>query len=286
LTRVELDLDASDDEMKSNLDYIRNDEDITDIVISRKDDVLSALYRLKRLFKYLEDIPHVNAIRLRSHKFNYNPEYFSHTLINQLAKLNNVSIVNPKRLEIETQFLHSDEITPRHKELSGYLGQRGITVYNNTPLLPFINDSEDEMLKIAYGLRECGIEFHHLYITGLPIQQQWSEKYPVDISILIDIATRIRRNESGRGIPRLIIRTQFGEVDFNLTSENVDTDEEGRVYVKLLPYTIEYFRRMDPEFQWPDEITVGEDGHPVLLVDGLKRTPDFLFDSAVVEPNK
>jgi lysine 2,3-aminomutase len=235
------------------------------------------MYNLKELIKILFGIEHVTAIRCRSHKFNYQPEIFSQSVLNQLGKLNDLSIVNPKRLEIETQFLHSTEFKEKHKEIAGNLRKKGITVYNNTPLLPFINDSDDEILKIAFQCRQNGIEFHHLYLTGLPIQLPWSEEYPLDVSKIIDIASNIRRYESGRSIPRFIIRSRFGEVDFGLTSEIIESDDQGRVFVKLVAYDEKYFQSIYRKFSWPEDIKIQKDGHPVLCVPGLKRTPEFLF---------
>ncbi len=277
-TRVELDLDAEDEEMKKNISYIQNDENITDVVVSKKTDVISSIYRVKNLIKKLAEIQHVTSFRLRSHAFNYKPELYTHTLLKQLAKLNDISIVDSSRIEIETQFLHSDEFTSKHKEMAGKLRQKGITVYNCTPLLPFINDNEDEIVNIAYNCREAGIEFHHIYIAGLPIQSPWNEKYPLDISKIIDLATHVRRYESGRGVPRFMIRTVLGEVDFGLTSEVMRSDEQGRVFVKLIPYSLEYFKRMDSEFDWSEDVTFENDERPIVLVPGLKRSPDFLFD--------
>ncbi|MBN1196978.1 MAG: radical SAM protein [Candidatus Aminicenantes bacterium] len=276
-TRVEWALDAGNRGVKENIDYIRKNKDITDVVISGRDDVISSFFYLRELVRRLTQIDHVVAIRCRSHQFNYRPEIYTPTVLNQLAKLNNPGIVHPKRVEIETQFLHSSEFRPEHANLAANLRRRGITVYNNTPLLPFVNDSEAELLKMVSLCRQSGIEFHHLYIAGLPIQLPWSEEYPVDVSSLIDIASTIRRQESGRSIPRFVIRSRFGEVDFGLTSDVIESDEQGRVFVKLLPYDLAYFQRMDPGFSWPEDVRVDADGHPMVCIPGLKRTPEFLF---------
>lgn len=276
-TRVELDLGADNAEMVKNIEYIKKDDNITDVVVSAQNDVITSMYHLKELIKILDEIEHITAIRCRSYGFNYHPEIFTQTVFNQLGKLNNLSIVNPKRLEIETQFLHSDEFKPIHKQIAGNLRKKGIVVYNVTPLLPFINDSGDEILKLAYNCRQSGIEFHHLYLAGLPIQQPWSEEYPVDISCIIDIATKIRRYESGRSIPRFIISSLLGEVDFGITSEIMESDEEGRVFVKLLAYNEAYYKRFYNKFEWPDNVRLDNDGYPVIAIPGLKRTPEFLF---------
>jgi len=277
-TRVEMDMEINPDELDKNLEHINQDKNITDIVISQKKDVMNSLYYLRNIFQKLKEIPHVSTVRLRSHRFNYKPELFTNSLINQLGRLNYLSIANPKRLEIETQFLHSDEITPRHKDIAINLRNKGITVYNNTPLLPFINDNGDEITRISYQLRESSIEFHHLYIAGLPTQLSWSREYPLDISTIIDIATQMRQSESGRGLPRFIIRTFLGEVDFGLTSNVIKSDEGGNIYIELLPYTLEYYQSMYPKFSWPQNIQISKNGHPVVPVSGLKRTQEFLLD--------
>ena len=276
-TRVEWAMDEENREIKQNIAYIRKDGNITDVVISGRRDVISTFFQLRELIRLLTEIDHVTAIRCRSHLFNYHPEIFSTTVLNQLAKLNNLAIVHPKRLEIETQFLHSSEFKPEHGRLAASLRRRGITVYNNTPLLPFVNDSEAELLDMAYQCRRWGIEFHHLYIAGLPIQLPWSKEYPVDVSILIDIASTMRRLESGRSLPRFVIRSRLGEVDFGLTSDVMESDEQGGVHVKLLPYDLRYFQGMHPGFEWPEDIRVDADGHPLVCIPGLKRTQEFLF---------
>ena len=277
-TRVELDLAGDDEELAAALAYLKRYTTITDIVISSENDVLTSFHRLRHLFGQLDEIRHIRVVRLRSLYFAYHTDRFSHAMINQLGWMNKLSIANPRRLEIETQFLHSSEITSRHKELAGDLAQKGITVYSNIPLLPFINDEPEEMVRIAYRLRESGIEYHHLYIAGLPLQDLWCDDHPVEISHIIDLCTVIRRSESGRGVPRFIIETPLGDVDFGLTSEIVDSDSEGTIHLKLTPYTLEYFTDIDPDFVWPEFVRINNDGYPIIPVSGLKRTQGFLVD--------
>jgi L-lysine 2,3-aminomutase len=277
-TRVEFDLDAPEQEISENIAYIKNDEDITDIVFSSINDASDLLYKLEKIFRRLEDVHHVTAYRLRSLNFNYEPHSYTRSKINKLGTLNKPSIVNPKRLEIETQFLHSTEISDEHGVLATQLRNKGITVYNNTPLLTFINDSMEEIKNLAYKCRENGIEFHHLYIAGLPIQEGWADEYPADVNNIIDIATYIRRHESGREVPRFIIRTVLGEVDFGLTSAISGTDDRGRLSISIKPYDIKYFRSMYPDYTWPDDLKFDDKNMPVVMVSGLKKTAKFLID--------
>ncbi|MGD2186340.1 MAG: lysine 2,3-aminomutase, partial [Desulfobacterales bacterium] len=270
-TRVEIDATAN----QKDLEYIHQDNRITDVVISSKTDAIENLYRIGRLINHIREIHHVNAVRLRSFNFNYKPMVYTRAVIDRLGELNRLAVVNPLRLEIETQFLHSSEIEQIHADLIKALHNKGVTVYNNTPLLANINDYAEEIHRLAYGCRKIGLEFHHLYVAGLPLQKEWSQHHPVDISAVIDIASRVRRNGSGREIPRYIILTELGEVDFGLTSKL--SEKNGRMSLKLLPYTLAYFKNMDPAYDWPPQVKVDTDGNPVLPVAGLVNSTRFFM---------
>jgi hypothetical protein len=270
-TRVEIDATAGD----KDLDYIRQDNRITDVLISSRQDAIERLYKIEKLVNRLWEIPHVNAVRLRSLKFNYEPAIYTRGVIDRLAELNRLAVANPLRLEIETQFLHSSEIKPIHEKLVKALHNKGITVYNNTPLLANINDNAEEIHRLAFNCRQIGLEFHHLYVAGLPLQKEWNQKHPVDISTVIDIATRVRKDGSGREIPRYIILTELGEVDFGLSSKL--SEENGQMSLKLLPYGLDYFIGMDPAYDWPPQVRIDTDGKPILPIDGLVDTDGFLM---------
>jgi L-lysine 2,3-aminomutase len=181
--------------------------------------------------------------------------------------MNRLTVANPLRLEIETQFLVPEEIKPEHAILAKTLRNRGVTVYSNTPLLATVNDTADHLHRLAFDLRQSGIEFHHIYVAGWSLQEDWSQQHPVNLTDVIDIATKIRRDGSGREIPRYVILTQLGEVDFGLTSRFVMKNDQ--VFVKLLPYNLAYYRGMHPEFNWPDSVQTDDDSRPVVRLDGV-----------------
>jgi lysine 2,3-aminomutase len=194
-------------------------------------------------------------------------------VIDQLADLNKLTMVNPLRLEIETQFIVADEVLPVHTRLVRLLNNKGISVYNNTPLLGKINDTPDAIHCLAYSCRKAGIEFHHLYVAGLPIQDHWNKQNPVALYDVVDIASKVRREGSGREVPRYIIRTFLGEVDFGLSSTIVGEGEN--LSVKLLPYDLSYFQAISADFNWPDDIREDDDGKPMVPVTGLLKTTVF-----------
>ncbi|MCD4785116.1 MAG: radical SAM protein [Candidatus Eremiobacteraeota bacterium] len=273
ITRVEMNVEISDEELKYNQDYIWKNQDITDVILSARIDTMELSYKVAEIIKMIHSIKHVNAIRLRSLKFNYVPELYTKQIIDRLGELNRLNITVPKRLEIETQFLHSSEFKPEHKKLAVKLAKKGITVYNITPLLWGVNDDPEEMLRISYNCRRNGLEFQNLYFAGLPIQEYWNVYHPIEISRLFEITTRLRKNGSGREIPRYIIRTPIGEVDFALTSKIVGTNEDGTIRLKLLPYTMDYYKRIFPGYIWPDnlDVEIDKDGKPIVSVPELVK---------------
>jgi len=149
------------------------------------------------------------------------------------------------------------------------LKQRGVTIYNNTPLLAFINDGEEEMSRLTSQLRRIGIEFTNLYAAGMPLQEKWSEEHPIHVSQIIDIASHLRRTGSGRELPRYLVRTILGDVDLWLTALVRGSSGEGSVLLNLLPYDQDYFTALDPGFTWPGGVETDHDGHPVVAVPGL-----------------
>jgi L-lysine 2,3-aminomutase len=255
--------------MKTNLQRIAADENISDVVLFSQKDVVRSLYQVGKWVEQLEKISHVTVIRLRSWALNYEPQTFSDAVIKRIASWNKLSVTAPTRLEIETQFLHPSEFTPAHEKVAKAIRQRGVTVYNNTPLLSFINDRDEEVFGLTSACRRAGIEVTHLYIAGMPLQQKWNEEHPLHVSQVIDISSHLRRSGGGRELPRYIVRTSLGDADLGLTALVVGSEEDGTALLKLLPYKLEYFTALDPDFKWPVGVTVDDDGHPIVAVRGL-----------------
>ena len=268
-TRVEVNIAVGE----AGIQYIKADSRITDVVISAEDDALTMLGLVERLVHLIAAVPHVNSVRLRSLMFNTSPERFTRLVIDRLAEMNTLSIVGPQRLEIETRFYQASEITEKHIRLVRKLNNRGITVYNNTPLISGVNDSAEQIHSLAFALRKAAIEFHHLYVAGLPQQLLYNCDQPINMGEIIAIATQVRREGSGRELPRYIIRTPLGEVDYGLAT-TFDW-EDGMVWAKLLPYNLAYYEDMTHAFTWPQGIRVDNEGVPSVRVAGLTGTGTF-----------
>ena len=268
-TRVRLGFEAG----AAELDYIRGDHWITDVVLAGTGDINDNLHDICRLTSALRDIAHVTAVRIQSPAFVQTPRVYTRTVINTLGDLNALSVVTPQRLEIETWALEACEITQDHTALTRRLNNRGITVYANVPLLGGVNDSAGAIHDMAHALRTAGIEFHHLYVAGTPVQSAWNPDFPVDSWDVTEIATKVRREGSGREIPRYIIATPLGEVDYGLTSTFLR--EGDQLKLRLGCYDQSYYNSLDKNARLTDNAIFDGSGCPVTVVKGLLKTNDF-----------
>ncbi|NOX34125.1 MAG: radical SAM protein [Deltaproteobacteria bacterium] len=210
-TRIEMDVSAGRDE----LEYIKCNPDITDVVISGNG-LLSCMSKLDKLVGNLKTISHITCIRLCCRQFNNCPEFFTDGLVQAMSLWCDFSIGSPVRIEIETWFCHPDEIQGIHGKIAGRFVEKGVNIYANVPIIEGLNDDPKTMVKLANRLRQEKIEFHQIYVSGLEIQEKFNGAYPADPQKVIDIASQVRKDCSGRQIPLYIVQTSLGEVDFGL----------------------------------------------------------------------
>jgi L-lysine 2,3-aminomutase len=118
-------------------------------------------------------------------------------------------------VEVEVWFLLPEDIGRRHGEIAKKLIHRGVNIYADVPLIRGLNDSPQTIAALARGLRRAAIEFHHLYVSGLDIQEKFNS--PQDPQRIMDIASEVRKECSGREIPLYIRRTPSGEKDFGIS---------------------------------------------------------------------
>jgi hypothetical protein len=180
---------------------------------------------------------------------------------------------------VETQLIHPTQLKPDLGRIARELRLRGVTLYVNLPLLGYINDSGQEVLGITSGCRALGIELGSVIVTGLPVQQDWNSQNPIELNSVIDIATYVRRHGSGREVPRYLLLTPLGEVDYAIAPRIFRPVGDDAVGVTLRPHDLAYFQRIDPDFEWPEAVTVDEDGHPTVSVGGVSLdNQEFLFN--------
>jgi len=268
-TRVELNCLAEEEDLDQALEFIADTRELTNVVVYTARGVAKSFSRLTRVVEQLAPLHHITSVRLKSQLFLSRPDTFTDGVIERLAQLNRLRVANPLRVELEALFLHSSEIKTAHGGVVRLLRQRGVTVYVNIPLLPFINDDPEEMPALTLACRRMGLELNHLVLTGMPLQKEWNDEHPVHLGEVIDLASHLREQGSGRELPSYILRTRLGEADFALGCEVLETLASGESLVRLFIYSMDDYRAIDPQFAPPPDVTFREDDHPVVRVRGL-----------------
>lgn len=268
-TRVELDLGADDERIASALDAIATDEIVTDVVVYSDQGVVRSLHALGRVHRRLLDVPHVTALRIRSRLLVAEPQTFTNGVIDRIGSLTRLDVVRPLRVEVEVPVLHPTELGDELGRVVRGLRRRGVSMYAVIPLLMHLNDEAQQVPAITSGCRRLGIEVHHLVLAGHPVQCEGAAVHPVPVGRVVDLGTALRRDGSGRELPRLIVQTALGECDFGLTGEPLRHGDDGSVAFRLPAGWLDALREVDPAFRPPDGVTLGPDGRPIVPVHGL-----------------
>ena len=211
-TRVEMEMGSGEDAF----DYLTQNSDITDVVVYWENDADPDRINIRALMDRLTRVPHLACIRICDRQLSIRPGSVTDVWIEEISDWCNFSIGNPVRIEIETWFLLPEEILAAHRDVAEKLIQKGVNIYANVPLIRGVNDQPEIIVNLAHKLRQAKIEFHHLYVAGLTIQERFNSGCPVDSSTVIDIASRVRKDCSGRQIPLYIVQTPLGETDFGI----------------------------------------------------------------------
>lgn len=147
-------------------EYIANNPQISNVVISGGDPFMLPTDTLRQILDSLKDIPHLKYVRIGSRApVVYPVRFFDDELIELLADFN-----QQKTMFVPTHFNHPNEITPLATEAVQQLRKAGLTVNNQAVLLSGINDSIDTLVQLMNGLLEIGVNPYYLY-QCMPVER-------------------------------------------------------------------------------------------------------------------
>ena len=185
------------DDLAACMEYLQQDTDISDVVISGGDPLNLSDTKLNFILESLEKIPHIKICRIGTR----NPVTLPMRITNDLCKI--LELHNTDRLSIfcNTQFNHSKECTPESKEAIFKILKCGISVGNQAVLLKGINDTGEEMLALHKKLLEMRIRAYYIYDPELI---PGSKHFRTPLYKGIEIVKYMRGKISGMGIPQFV----------------------------------------------------------------------------------
>ncbi len=120
------------------LEYVKEHEEINNILISGGDSFLNSNKKIKKFLDALCDIPHIDIIRFGTRIPVVYPERI--TRDNELKEILS-KYGEKKQIYVVTQFNHPREVTNEASDAIKYLKEAGVIIKNQTVLLKGVNDN-------------------------------------------------------------------------------------------------------------------------------------------------
>lgn len=194
------DLGLPMDVLKKCVEYIRNEEDIRDVLITGGDALLISHKTLEWLLSELYEIPHVEIIRIGTRTPVTMPQRITKELCELLSKY--------PPIYLNTHFNHPMEITREAKKAADMLCSAGVVLGNQAVLLRGINDNVHVMKKLNQELLKIRIRPYYIFH---PKEVIGTGHFKVKVQKGMEIMENLRGFTSGLAIPTYIINAPKGK---------------------------------------------------------------------------
>ncbi|ACX52509.1 lysine 2,3-aminomutase YodO family protein [Ammonifex degensii KC4] len=195
----EVDRDRTRWELEEALEYIRQNKEIRDVLLTGGDALLLSDSVLDWLLTELDRIPHVEIKRIGTRVPVTLPQRITDNLCRILAK-------HPP-IYLNTQFNHPREITKEAKAACDRLAEAGVVLGNQAVLLRGVNNHPFIMRKLNQELLKIRVRPYYLFQAKLV---KGTTHFVTPIEEGIEIMEYLRGYTSGLAVPTYIINAPQG----------------------------------------------------------------------------
>ncbi len=205
------------------LDYVREHDEIRDVLITGGDAFMLSNSHLDWLLTELDAIDHVKMKRLGTRVPVTTPQRVDAGLLDVLERSN-----DKKPVRVVTQINTAQEITPVSAKAFKDISKRVSAVLNQAVLLRGINDSKVKMWKLCETIQESAyVRPYYIFNCSYRNPQYTHMRVPVEKGR--DIVESMYGNISGDAIPRYIAAAG-GKIP--LHRDNVVRREDGDIVLR------------------------------------------------------
>ena len=201
--------------------YIREHEEIRDVLISGGDALTMSDKNIDFLLKSLRSIPHVEIIRIGTKVPMVLPQRINRSLVNMLKRYH--------PLFISVHATHPEEITPESSQALQRLANAGIPLGSQTVLLKGINDTVPVMKSLMHELLKNRVKPYYLYQCD-PILG--SAHFRTTVAKGLEIIEGLRGHTSGYAVPHYVIDAPGGGGKIPLLPDYFQGKEDGNVILR------------------------------------------------------
>jgi lysine 2,3-aminomutase len=211
------------------LRYITENPAIRDVTLSGGDPLLLTDASLEELLARLQNISHVEMVRIGTRAPVTLPERITPRLCRLLKRYN--------PLYVNTHFNHPLEVTPYSAKACGRLADAGIPLGNQTVLLKGVNDDPAVMKRLMQLLLQIRVKPYYIHQMDLV---KGTGHFRTTVAKGIEIMEGLRGHTSGLATPYYVIDLPGGKGKVPILPEYVRR-ERGRLLVRnYLGEEVEY----------------------------------------------
>ena len=178
----------------AGINYIQENPDIAEVILSGGDPLLLSDARLAKLFTQLSTIKHLKRIRIHSRLPIVLPARITDDLIINLTQ-------SSKQIVIVVHCNHANEINPRVIAACHLLKNNGITLFNQSVLLKGVNDNPATLCELSEQLFSNGIIPYYLHLLD---KATGTGHFEVSEIEAINLIKQVQASLPGYLVPKLV----------------------------------------------------------------------------------
>jgi lysine 2,3-aminomutase len=203
------------------IEYIRQNKEIRDVLLSGGDALLVSDEILEDIIKRLREIEHVEIIRLGTRTPVVLPQRITQEFVDMLKKYHPIWL--------NTHFNHYDEITIESKAAIDRLANAGVPLGNQSVLLKGVNDSVEVMKTLVQRLAYIRVRPYYIYQCDLSLG---IEHFRTPVSKGIEIIEGLRGHTSGYCVPTFVVDAPGGGGKIPVMPNYVISQAPGKIVLR------------------------------------------------------
>ena len=228
--------------LRQGIEYIRNNPEIRDVIMSGGDPLLVPDKELDRILGELRSIPHLEIIRIGTRVPGALPSRITENLCSILKKYH--------PLYFNMHFNHSSEITPEVEKSCAMLADIGIPLGSQTVLLKGVNDNSQTMKELMLKLLKNRVKPYYIYQADMT---EGTDHFRTSVEKGLDILRDLMGHISGMAVPYFVIDAPGGGGKVRLLPNSIVEQNKDEVVITNYEGKVFRYSQHNGKNRLPDE---------------------------------
>lgn len=212
---------AKRSQLREALTYIKENEEIRDVIITGGDPLLLADGTIEWLLSELNKIEHVEIKRIGTRTLVTMPQRITKELCEIIEKY--------PPIYFNTQFNHPREVTPDAAEACDTLIKAGAVISNQSVLLKGINNDSHVMKLLNQELLKIRVRPYYLF-QAKPVRGIFHFITPIREGL--ELLRKLHGYTSGLAVPNYVVSAPGGLGKVQVSGSNVCETPDGEIFLK------------------------------------------------------